>query len=299
MRYPTRLFPSLLSLLGLVMLAAGPAAWSQQSALSERDLEHQSPEWATVQAHLPDPKTASADRLETEGDVLRARRFPEDAIDYYEYALKRGGPPARLMKKIGVTHLELHRITTAQIYFQRATKLNKRDAEAWNNLAAVEYLQQRYGTAVRDYKRAVKLEKTSAIFHSNLGIAYFDRKDYENSGREIRIALRLDPKVFEDAGTTGVSAHVLTSQDRARFCFEMAKAYARIGNEAEMLRSLGIASEGGIDILDEMKKDVNLAKYAKDERVLIIVQNTKALRTSNAAMASAAGAVPTLPAHAE
>ena len=71
--------------------------------------------------HLPDPATATAEQLETVADVLRARRFPEDALDYYMYALKRGGGnEVMLMNKIGVTQLELRHTGAARAYFQRA-----------------------------------------------------------------------------------------------------------------------------------------------------------------------------------
>ena len=56
----------------------------------DAELEHQSPDWAAIEKHLPDPATASAKQLEMQGDILRARRFPEDALDYYGYALRRG-----------------------------------------------------------------------------------------------------------------------------------------------------------------------------------------------------------------
>ena len=67
-----------------------------------------------VKPHLPDPATATAEQLETVGDVLRARRFPEDALDYYRYALKRGAIEVMLMNKIGVTQLELRHTAAAR-----------------------------------------------------------------------------------------------------------------------------------------------------------------------------------------
>ena len=49
----------------------------------ERAALHNSSEWQLIQPHHPDPQTASASALETAADVLRARRFPEDALEYY------------------------------------------------------------------------------------------------------------------------------------------------------------------------------------------------------------------------
>ncbi len=50
----------------------------------ERQLLHQSADWALIAPHLPDPATASATELELAGSLLQARRFPEDALDYYQ-----------------------------------------------------------------------------------------------------------------------------------------------------------------------------------------------------------------------
>ena len=99
-----------------------------------------------VSAHLPNPKTASADALEVAGDVLRARRYPQDALDYYTDALMRGGNEPRLLNKLGVTELES---AQARIWpgliFKLAMKRDKKDAEAWNNLGATEYMDGQDG----------------------------------------------------------------------------------------------------------------------------------------------------------
>ncbi len=253
-----------------------------------------------VAAHLVDPATASVQTLEMQADILRARRFPYDALDYYGYALKRDAKSATILKKIGVTQLELRNIELARAYFQRAVKLNKNDAEAWNNLGAVEYLDRNYSSSISDYKRAVKLQNKSAIYHSNLGMAYFDQRDFNRGRKEMDTALKLDPNLFTQAGATGVSAHVLSPEDRARFCLEMAKTYAEQGNEAEMLRSLERAAESGMDVAAEMGRDKILADYRKDPRVLTLIQNARALRSgSNVARGGKPPAIPSIAPAAE
>ncbi len=110
-------------------------------------------------------------------------------------------------------------------------------------------------------------------------MAYFDKKDYKNSSAELEIALKLDPAIFtRGSSAAGVAAHVLSSADRARFCMEMAKTYARQGNIGEMLHSLSVASEAGLDLIPEMSKDKVLAEFKDDPRVLLIVHNSKAMK---------------------
>ena len=255
-----------------VVFAQGPVAG--QEAQGRR---HDDPQWTVVQQHLANPATASAATLELQGDLLRARRFPEDALDYYHFAQKRSGNTASLMNKIGLIEIELRNIILAHGYFQAAVKLNRNDASGWNNLAATEYLDRRYDAAVKDYKRALKIDKDSAVFHSNLSTAYFERKDFKRARLEADEALRLDPGVFEHSSGAGISAHLLTKEDRGRFAFEMAKVYAQRGQEAEMLHSLAMASETGFDIVGAMTKDSGLAKYKTDPRVVLLVMTAKAL----------------------
>jgi tetratricopeptide (TPR) repeat protein len=258
-------------------------------------LRHQDPQWETVKPHLPDPATATEEQLETVGDVLRARRFPEDALDYYLYALRRGGNDVMLMNKIGVTQLELRHTAAARAYFQRAIQLKKKDPVAWNNLGAVEYMDGRFATAISDYSRAIKLNKTSAIYHSNLATALFEQKRYKDARAQYKIALQLDPDMAHHDGTGGLTAHMLSPEDHARYCFEMARLYAELGDETSMLRYLTMASEGGFDVMGEMRADAKLDRYRKDTRVILLVQNAKALRSGRASVDDASSKIPPLP----
>jgi tetratricopeptide (TPR) repeat protein len=271
-------------------LAPRLIAQGQLPTVSTRDRIHQSEQWMEVERHLPDPATASPQALEQQADILRARRFPEDAMDYYKYAMARGGNVPSLTNKLGLTELEMKNIELARSYFQRAVKLNKKDGEAWNNLGAVEFLDGQNLAAVSDYKKAIKLEKRQAVYHANLANAYFETKNYNGARREIAEALKLDPQVFERReGVGGVAAHVLSSQDRARLSFEMAKMYARSGMQEEMLHSLAMAAEAGMDVQREMLKDPDLGKYDMDPRVLVLVHNAQLLRTGHAATLNATG----------
>jgi tetratricopeptide (TPR) repeat protein len=175
-------------------------------------------------------------------------------------------------------------------------KLNRKDAEAWNNLGATEYVSRQYSAAIGDYKKSVKLSKDSAVYHSNLGMAYFDEKDYKKARKELQTALKLDPAIFSRGSSSGVSAHVLSPEDRARFCMEMAKTYALAGNDAEMIHSLSMASENGIDLLAELGRDKLMAAYRSDPRVLILVQNQKAMRGPRAGLTQVGAVQPLAPA---
>ena len=171
-------------------------------------------------------------------------------------------------------------------------RLDPKDAQAWNNLAASEYIAGDFPLAIRDYKRAVKLNKTKATFHSNLGTAYFEIKDYESARKQFATALKLDPDALRGGNANGIEAHVLSPSDRGRFCFEMAKLAAREHDEESILRWLARATEVGFDTKNEMSQDRLLRAYLTDPRVALIVHNAHAMRNGQIADT---GLVPALP----
>ncbi|MGD0442786.1 MAG: tetratricopeptide repeat protein [Edaphobacter sp.] len=296
-------FSPLLLLFGLsvssLLAAEFPAGMQQNLPSSDaalRELRHEDPQWQMVKPHLPDPATATEQQLETVGDVLRARKFPEDAMDYYMYALRRGGGnEVVLMNKLGVTQLDLRHIAAARTYFERAVRLKKKDAVAWNNLGAVEYIDGRFATAISDYGRAIKLNKNTATYHSNMATALFEEKNYKGAREQFKIALQIDPDMAHHDGTGGLTAHLLSPEDHARYCFEMARLYAELGDEADLLHYLTMASEAGFDVMEEMRSDNTMARYRKDPRVILLVKNAHALRSGRAMVDDATGTVPTLP----
>ena len=283
------------SLLLIATVACTTGVFAQQPAYDDdanRALRHATPEWALIAPHLPDPQTGSPEKLAEAADVLRARRLQEDALDYYRYALKRGGDETKLENEIGVTLLELNRFAEARIAFKRAVKVKPKYAQGWNNLGAAEYSAGNPKVALVDYLRAVKLDKKTAVYHSNLGTAYFEMKDYESARSEFERAVKLNPGVFQEGGWAGVEAHVLSTSDRARYCFEMAKMAARQHDADNMVRWIARSSEAGFDVKAEMAGDKDFELYRKDPRILMAIQNAKAIRAGQVAVSGLAPASP-------
>ena len=166
---------------------------------------------------------------------------------------------------------------------------------AWNNLGAVEYMDGRFATAISDYSRAIKLNKTSAIYHSNLATAYFEEKNYKEARNQFKIALQIDPEMAQHDGVGGLTAHMLSPEDHARYCFEMARLYAELGDETNMLHYLTMASEGGFDVMGEMGGDNVMAPYRKDPRVDPAREECPCAASGRAAIDDAPSNIPSLP----
>jgi tetratricopeptide (TPR) repeat protein len=260
-------------------------------AATERMLRHESSDWLLMAPHLPNPTTASTAQLELAGDVLRARRMTEDALDFYEFALVRGGSEASVRNRIGVTELELRHPELARIAFNRVLKLDHNNSQAWNNLGATDYLAGDYRSAISHYRRAIKLSPDSAVFRSNLGTAYFEIADYDSARSEFAQALKLDPKVFDQGGWSGLQAHVISTRDRGRFCAEMARMAALNHNDAGVLHWLDMAVSSDPEAVNETLRSAAFDRYRKDPRVLLLLQNARILRSRQVAVSTP---IPTL-----
>jgi Tfp pilus assembly protein PilF len=276
-----------LILLPLAILLSGAAVRAQAPAVNEdeRVALHHSAEWLMIVPHLPDPEKATAADLEMAGDVLRARRFPEDALDYYGYAMARGGKVGTLLNKMGVTRLELGQYDLAKQMFLRVVRADKKNSQAWNNLGAVEFVNKKYGAAIEDYRKATSLKKTSGVYRANLGLAYFETGHFEDAHEQFVIAMRLDPGVMTTRDDGGVAARILAQNDYPRLCFEMAKLYAMREQAADVRLWLAKANEAGLDLADGLRGDRLLAAYLKDPEVRLMLANSAQMRKKNVASA--------------
>ncbi len=289
-----------LPLLLLALTTLVPAALHAQipwQYLAEGDPDranrHQSNDWLVVAPHLPDPATATAAQLQMAGDILRARRLPEDAVEFYRYALRRGdGSEAVLLNRIGVTELGMQHITAANLCFKRVVKIEAKLAEGWNNLGATEYLGRNFGRAISDYKRAVKLSGSTAVYHSNLGTALFEQKNFAAAQKQYETAIQLDPDIFRHDGANGVMAHVLSPDDRGRFCFEMARLSFHHNDVDQMLHWLAKATESGFDIQSALSADPEMSALRKSPEIAVLIHNAAALGTREVASTRSAPALP-------
>jgi tetratricopeptide (TPR) repeat protein len=266
--------------------AVSNAPAQQQAPLTspeERAALHNSPDWALIAPHLPNANTSTPQQLETAADVLRARRFPEDALDYYGYALARGGDVSELLNKMGVVRLELHQTDLARALFLRTVREHKKDSVAWNNLGVADYANQEYRAAVSDYRHACKLDKRSAVFHSNLALAYFELGDVEQARAQFSEALKLDPTIMRSPDGGGTTAHVVGSHNYPGLCLEMAKLYAQEHDADMMLFWLAKGSDAGLKLRDAIHNDAALNSYSKDQRVLLLIANEEQLHARNVA----------------
>jgi tetratricopeptide (TPR) repeat protein len=245
----------------------------QNDPQSQRAMLHQTAQWAQIQPHLPAPDTASPAVLETAGDVLRARRFPDDALDYYKYALSKGGNAATLKNKIGVVQLDLHQSVAARASFLAAIQANKDYAPAWNNLGVADSLSKNYSHAIKNYQHAAKLDGVTATYHANAGMAYFEMKDIDHARQQLTAAIQIDPEVMQKPSESGVDIQMFNRDNYGEFCFQMARLFAEQKDIEQVHLWLTKAKGSGYDVRGAMRFDVALSPDLKDPDVQMMLSN--------------------------
>jgi tetratricopeptide (TPR) repeat protein len=182
-----------------------------------------------------------------------ARKMYREAIDAYKDGIH-GNTPANaiLWDKMGIAYHQLGDLRAALKSYEKAIKLDKKYADAINNVGTVYYAEKKYGTAISRYKRALQYAPDSASIWSNLGTAYYARAKYDLMTQAYTKALQLDPEVFEKHGAVGTQMQDRGVTDKARYHFEMAKLYAGTGKNELALQYLRKALEEGYKDKDKL-----------------------------------------------
>ncbi|HWF11196.1 MAG TPA: tetratricopeptide repeat protein [Bryobacteraceae bacterium] len=206
--------------------------------------------------------------LEERGDLYMARKMYREAIDTYADGLKtlpraRGelngkpAPAAVLWDKVGIACHQLGDLIGARKAYEKAIKVDKKYADAINNVGTIYYAEKKYRSAISRYQRALQYAPDSASIWSNLGTAWYARGKFDLMTQAYTKALALDPDVFEKHGSVGTRMQDRGVADKARYHFEMARMYAGSGKNELALQYLRKALEEGYkekDQFDQIKE---------------------------------------------
>jgi tetratricopeptide (TPR) repeat protein len=182
----------------------------------------------TDQSNQPPPPSAEL-TPERRADIYMARKMYREAVEGYSSALNVEPKSSRLYNKLGIAYHHQMLFPQARQSYERAAKLDKDFAQAVNNMGTVFYAQKRYKKAADMYRKALKLSPNSASIHSNLGTALFARKKFKEATESYLMALQLDPEVFEHRNSLGTLLQERSVEDRAKYHYFLAKAYAAAG----------------------------------------------------------------------
>ena len=193
---------------------------------------------------------------EQRGDLYMARKMYREAIDTYSANAKNS---AILWDKIGIAYHQLGDLNDARKAYEHAIKLDKKYADAINNVGTVFYAEKKYRSAISRYNKALQFAPESASIWSNLGTAYYARGKFELMTQAYTKALQLDPEVFEKHGSVGTRMQDRGVADKARYHFEMARMYASSGKNDLALQYLRKALEEGFKEKEKLQQSKEFA----------------------------------------
>ena len=212
------------------------------------------------------PGTSPVAELEKAGDACRAQKDYAQAIQYFREALRKDSKNAVLYNKRSMAELKSDDRQSAIADFEKATKVNKKFADAFNNIGAVYFVEKNFGQAAKYFKK-VALEETRATFHVNLGTAWFSQKKLDRAINEYARALELDPDALVQNARAGINAQVLNPEERAAYEYMLAKIQAKRGDLQECLVCLKKAKDDGYRNIANVYKDEEFSQLRKDPRL--------------------------------
>jgi tetratricopeptide (TPR) repeat protein len=216
-----------------------------------------------------DIKSMTVAELEKAGDACRSRKDYEQAQVYFREALRQDKKNAKLYNKLGLAELKASNLDSARLDFERASKMNKKYSDAFNN-RAVYFMQKNFGQATKYFKKAVALEETRPAFHVNLGAAWYSQKKMDRAINEYSRALELDPMALEANSRVGITAQVSSPEERAQYYYMLAKIQAKRGDVQECLACLKKAKDSVRNMANV--QDEEFSRLRNDTRLSEIVQ---------------------------
>ncbi len=204
------------------------------------------------------------ERDDLQARIYMARKDYPSAIDLYSKLAREYPKDASYPNYIGIAELQQGSLSDARKNFERATKVNKRFSDAYNNLGATYYAEKNYKRAISEYQRSLALDPQSASVYTNIGYAYFAEKQVPKAMEAFHKALAIDPKVFEETSRVGSLMSFRSVTDRGLFNFMLAKDYAQSGDAMNCVVYLRRAADEGYKEVGKVRKDPAFAKVIDD-----------------------------------
>lgn len=212
-------------------------------------------------------------RDELQARIYMARKEYAEAAGLYAKLSREYPKDASYPNYIGIALLQEAKLNDARKSFERATKINKRFPDAYNNLGATYYAEKNYKKAIAQYRRSLGLDPTSASIYTNIGYAYFAEKQIPKAMEAFHKALELDPRVFDETSRVGSIMSFRSVIDRGLFNFILAKNYAENGDAANCVVYLRRAADEGYKEIGKARKDPAFAKVIADPDVKTLLDD--------------------------
>jgi tetratricopeptide (TPR) repeat protein len=202
--------------------------------------------------------------------LMATKQYPEAAKAYQQLAVE-NPRDSSYPNFAGIAMMQLNDLDGARKQFERATKINKKFAAAYNNIGAIYFAQKQYRKAIRQYEKALSIEEQTAGFYSNLGYAYFGEKRFPEAFKSFQKALSLDPNTFQQNDRNGALLQYRSVSDHGLFDFMLAKSYAQMGDAQNCATYLRRAVDDGYKEVASARTDPAFVKVLTDPDVKTVL----------------------------
>jgi tetratricopeptide (TPR) repeat protein len=210
-----------------------------------------------VQAEQPSaaPQVPVESAAENRADALLARGQYQAAVTAYEQAPL---DKASVWNKMGIAYEMLYDNTAARRCYDKAYRLEPKNASVINNIGSLEMASRDYKKAEKFYRHAIKLNPHSALFYKNLGTAYISARRYKKGWEEYRAALGIDPQIFSTVAGLRVE-NPTNAQDRGAMNYFMARGCLMAGEKKQAIEYLRLALNEGYTSPKKLVEDNEFA----------------------------------------
>lgn len=213
------------------------------------------------------------------GDIFVARKMYREAVDAYQVALSENPGNARIHNKLGISYHRMSMLGPAKRHYTQASALDRKYSEAMNNLGTIYLAERRYKRAQRTFENALKVSPDAATVYSNLGTALFSRRKYKDATKAYQKALELDPTIFESGSRGGTSLQNRSVEERAKYYYYLAQAFAESGQLERSVIYLRRAIEEGYGRALRANEDPKFRPlYEMPEFLALVSPETAAVR---------------------
>ncbi len=167
------------------------------------------------------------EREELQARIFMARKEYQEAEQIYTKLASEHPRDPGYPNSIGIAKQQQDDLKGAALYYQRATKVDKKFATGYSNLGTTFYAEKQYAKAIRQYQRAISVQPQVAGFYTNLGYAYFAEKKYPLASAAFQKAMAIDPTIFQQNDRNGSVMTYQSVTDRGLFDFMLAKSYGQ------------------------------------------------------------------------
>ncbi len=205
---------------------------------------------------------------EDQGDLHMIHHRYQAAIEAYRKAPLTS--PV-IWNKIGLANQQMQGIAEARKSYDKALKLDPKNADALNNLASICYSLKDFRAAERLYRQALKSNPNSATIHKNLGTDLLAENKFKKGWESYRQAMALDPGIFERSNPLRVGEPTPAHQ-RGAMNYYLAKCYVHEGLPELAVRYLRLAMDQGFTDSKRLTTDrefLALHGYAGFDQLLV------------------------------